>query len=583
MPLVNISVIKQIESKNINLVAVTQFGIRLYFSVSPFHQFEQVVSPDQGPPSTFQLVHVRIPPNIELSSQNRNGPVNSAYINNGISLMVTKRDDQNDTVLVLNRDLFLLHNNYKESKCIFNIDGRIWNCQEIEPSLNSIRTAALENDNLQTIKSATGIENIPKLSGEYFDLPRRFVMITPQGCFIWNKMRPIDQLTACLRESNGPNSDSVRLFFNKIYEKSEACALCLAVALNYSGDARLFEWATQAYFMYSGEPEIRRKSSYTLGTSNPVTQSQSNQPFNPQNSLFDSGMEQNENSIYDVTMMNRVQPKTALNSVSILNSPQQMSTPIVMRTKDNFQTPGRQLRTQSNIQSAQSLASVQQQKSECEIYFSGKHDAIYIYLSRLLSPIWDLKLLDELPGSNVQNSSGSFNMAESTIFATFSDIHIQWFLNKLNELRSFIELNYPQLKTVHHSHVTGSLFGLTEQVTQSPGGARMPQTPKFATQFQSIAINLHALNNLTGMGIPLSEKKIAEEIELGSIYLIKQFLNRIIEIFGLWKILDDHKFHFISSKLDRQTQLILVNMVVKNFLLSDDNFLDQLITALLYR
>ena len=582
MPLVNISVIKQSESKNINLVAVTQFGIRLYFSVSPFFQFEQVVLPDQAPPSTFQLVHVRIPPNIELS-QSQIGPVNSAYINNGISVIMTKRDDQNDTVLVLNRDLFLIHNNFKESKCIFNVDGRIWNCEEIEPSLNSIRTAAMENENLQTIKSATGIENISKLSGEYFDMPRRFVMITPQGCFIWNKMRPIDQLTTCLRESNGPNSDSVRLFFNKIYEKSEACSLCLAVALNYSGDARLFEWATQAYFMYSGEPEIRRKSSYILGSSNPISQSQSNQPFNPKNSLIDSGMEQNENSIYDVTMVNRVHPKTVLNSVSILNSPQKMSTPIVMRTKDNFQAQSRPLRNQSNIPSTQPVPSVQQQKSECEIYFSGKHDAIYIYLSRLLSPIWDLKLLDELPGSNVHDNSDNFNMGECTILATFSDIHIQWFLNKLNELRSFIELNYPQLKTVHNSHVTGDLFGFVEQVTQSPSGTRTVPTPKFATQFQSIPINLQALNNLTSMGLPLSEKKIAEEIELGSIYLIKQFLNRIIEIFGLWKILDDHKFHFISPKLDRQTQLTLMNMVIKNFVLSDDNFLDQLITALLYR
>jgi hypothetical protein len=254
MPIIHISAIKLNESKNVSLVAVTQFGIRLYFSINPFQQFHQaettnelVLNPNSKnisqpmPPSVFQLVHVRIPPNIELSSQNRNGPVSSAYYNNGITLMLSKRDEQNDSVLLLNRDLFLLHNNYKESKTVFDIGGRIWHAEEILPSLSCIRSAAMENDLLQTITSASGDSDfIPKLSSEYFDLPRRFAMITPQGCFVWNKLRPIDQLSLVLKESNGPNSESVRLFFNRIYERAEACSLCLAVALLHSStDARV--------------------------------------------------------------------------------------------------------------------------------------------------------------------------------------------------------------------------------------------------------------------------------------------------------------------------------------------------------
>ena len=234
------------ESKNISLVGISQFGIRLYFSISQFDQ--DVATNADGssresthmPPSIFQLVHVRIPPNIELSSQNRNGPVSSAYSSDGITLMMSKRDEQTDSVILLNRDLFLLHNNFKESKSLFDIDGRIWSVQEIKPSLASIKSCAMENDLLQTATSASGIENIPKLTAEYFDLPRRFAMITPQvkflfsfiqdfykdylknykikGCFLWNKLRPIDQLSLVLKEGNGPNSDGVRLFFNRIYE-----------------------------------------------------------------------------------------------------------------------------------------------------------------------------------------------------------------------------------------------------------------------------------------------------------------------------------------------------------------------------
>lgn len=170
-------------------------------------------------PSTFQLVHVRLPPNIDFyQSPTGAGPISSFYANDGISLMIMRETEQSDSVLLLNRDLFLLHSTLKESKAVFGIDGRVWAVEEIVPSLASIRAAAQENDLLQTAKSASGLAWLPKLTAEFFDLPRRFAMITPQGCFIWNKLRPIDQLTIVLKESNGPNSDAVRLFFNKIYE-----------------------------------------------------------------------------------------------------------------------------------------------------------------------------------------------------------------------------------------------------------------------------------------------------------------------------------------------------------------------------
>jgi hypothetical protein len=131
-------------------------------------------------PSTFQLIHIRIPPNIELSSQNGKGPISAAYSNNGITLMISKLDEHMDSIMLLNRDLFLLHNTFKESKSIFDIEGRVWAVEEIVPGINSIRSGANENELLHTAKSASGIQNIPKLTAEFFDLPRRFTMITPQ-------------------------------------------------------------------------------------------------------------------------------------------------------------------------------------------------------------------------------------------------------------------------------------------------------------------------------------------------------------------------------------------------------------------
>jgi nuclear pore complex protein Nup155 len=76
---------------------------------------------------------------------------------------------------------------------------------------------------------------------------------------------------------------------------------------------------------------------------------------------------------------------------------------------------------------------------------------------------------------------------------------------------------------------------------------------------------------------------LAIEIENGSIFLLRQYLSRTIEVFGLWKILDEHKYHFISPRLDKPTQQCLLNMQVRTFLLADNSLLEQLITALLYR
>ncbi len=101
-----------------------------------------------------------------------------------------------------------------------------------------------------------------------------------------------------------------------------------------------------------------------------------------------------------------------------------------------------------------------QLQSECEIHFSGKHDAIYIYMSRLLAPIWDLKLLCELTGNIKTNDELVLNQSvhEPLSFATFTEIDLNWFLNKLNELKRFLDINFAHLKTLKYSHLNPALF-----------------------------------------------------------------------------------------------------------------------------
>ncbi len=123
-----------------------------------------------------------------------------------------------------------------------------------------------------------------------------------------------------------------------------------------------------------------------------------------------------------------------------------------------------------------------------------------------------------------------------------------------------------------------------QQASQQPAQQQQQQQqqqyqpPRFVTQYGVLPLNMNAVLNLTTQSSQqllqqphgasqnkssqhaasclLSEEKLAQEVELGSIQIIRQFLSRTIEVFGLWKILDEHKFHFISTKLDKATQQV---------------------------
>ena len=156
-------------------------------------------------------------------------------------------------------------------------------------------------------------------------------------------------------------------------KRPEACALCLAVALQHSNEPRIYEWATHAFFIYSGEPEIKKRTSSLNYSSNPNSgisnvqyqQTQNQLPFssyaqpqsfhqqyqqyNPHSSLIsESGAEPPETSMYaDMTVVNQpYRNKPNFTSMSYINSPQQMSTPITMRTKEQLNATYQQTQPQ---------------------------------------------------------------------------------------------------------------------------------------------------------------------------------------------------------------------------------------------
>jgi nuclear pore complex protein Nup155 len=80
----------------------------------------------------------------------------------------------------------------------------------------------------------------------------------------------------------------------------------------------------------------------------------------------------------------------------------------------------------------------------------------------------------------------------------------------------------------------------------------------------------------------LNYDKLASEIENQLIIYFKRYLDYLIEIFLLLKILNEHKYHFISKKLDVTIKNDLLKYYYKDYLSSTYQLYEVLITALIH-
>ncbi|XP_006813093.1 nuclear pore complex protein Nup155-like, partial [Saccoglossus kowalevskii] len=99
-PIVHISAIPTTESYNVHLVAVTQSGVRLYFSTAPFNNLH-------ARPSMLALVHVRLPPGFTATAApQRPSNVHKAYYKQGTLLLCCGQSEDMDSVWCINPDSF---------------------------------------------------------------------------------------------------------------------------------------------------------------------------------------------------------------------------------------------------------------------------------------------------------------------------------------------------------------------------------------------------------------------------------------------------------------------------------------------
>lgn len=248
--IISINALKSQDCSNLHLIAVTQCGVRLYFStvslidVANAQQFANIPSGerliDTIQPNNLYLQHVRLPPGYTANATSGKPKlVHSSYHSNGTVLMVSSAQQEQDLLWSLSSEPFPLRPYLAESSTILPLDGQVWAVAEIKPSDGEKSL----NMQLRTDRNNTKI-----------------VLLTNQGAYIVALIKPMGLLMQLLTSCHGAHHDAVKNYF-QVQSESQACLASLLIACMeaYRG-TEIGLWATQAFILYGGEPQLANRN-----------------------------------------------------------------------------------------------------------------------------------------------------------------------------------------------------------------------------------------------------------------------------------------------------------------------------------
>lgn len=238
-PVIHIAPISRNESKTVHLVAVTQAGVRLYFSTTTARvPLER--------PSKLQLVHARLPPGFAPSATSqRPSQVHAAFYRQGILLLASSQTEDIDVLWGISPDPFPFQSPIKEMQVTVPMEGRTWSLSEV-PGIGSgiISECPILSDRWP---------DPPAVVRQHASSQRSFVALSAQGSYLFTTYRPVEQLRRLLLQSQGFDSEAVQAFF-KLHKEDQACAICLVLACSaQASQQQVAEWATRAFFKYGVE------------------------------------------------------------------------------------------------------------------------------------------------------------------------------------------------------------------------------------------------------------------------------------------------------------------------------------------
>lgn len=520
------------DSQNLNLLAITQSGVRLFFAtrpLSPSHnpnqqsQLQQTqlsqtlqmqssinysnpgspgatalqTAQDCSKPQGLYLYHVRLPPGYTPNTTiNKPKQVHSAYYSEGTLLLISTSQQDQDHLWSISSAPFLSRPYLAEATAMLNLDGIVWSLSEVrdksESTLNSVLRKAKK--------------------------PKKVVLLTNQGAHIIALLKPVDILQQLLT-AYGPHNEAVKTFF-QIQTECEACTTSLLIACSDQyRNTDLALWAAQAFLLYGGEPYYHFQM---LANTQPGT-SKIN-PMNPALNIGHHGIDRNSPQMF-------------------------VSTPMLHAGSGGYQMPRSQQLPLSMQQSQYPLSPITGQDTGHDglivndystVIYSAKHDGLYLYVARLLRPIWKKRCVDANLCSTLTQADCTLILDDLFSLKVFMDTYT------VNELCGFTRNTYSTQSNISNGY--GHVLSSHNQLTP------------------------HDQRNVT-------EK--AQNEEKQSMSALYQLVKHICEIMSLWKIVCEHQFQVLASQLPKEEQTTLSSCTFRDLTLTRTESCALLIAALI--
>lgn len=515
------------DTQSPHLMAVTECGVRFYFTTTQQTQFNQMVPQQQQPgdpnaggehmhvqqsqqkATGLFLLHVRLPPGYTPNTtvgKPRN--VHSAFYHRGTCLMVSTPQPDQDLLWSLSSEPFPMRGRFAESSTILPLDGQVW-------AMGRVKDKQLRNVTLTTLKSS--------------QQPTKIAILTNHGIHMVSLLKPVDLLQQLLLACHGPHHEAVKAYFME-QKEHEACATSLLLACwEHVRGSEMANWAAQAFFIYGGEPSMgmqqmvpRNSLSNTSTLMSPSMSGFMDQHGNPQNTPMG----------YAST------PYAGMRAASaIQQSLFQQTTRIQSPTGGTSPGMNHTLTGEQNV------------------VYSAKHTGLYLHVMRVLKPLWRRRCLLSKNGQ---------------VFSSITYQDCAQVLEELMAIRRFlVEHSVASLST------SGTLYGhstvLNHHSTFTDNGFQSPANSMVA-QYGS------AQQGRNGAGSALEEARMEEKRSLDA---LSRFIRHSCEVLALWKILCEHQFHMLMQALPKEQQGVLVNCSFRDLILLRSDTCFQLIIALI--
>ncbi|KAI5740100.1 hypothetical protein M8J76_000495 [Diaphorina citri] len=421
-PIVSISAIEARECLLLGLVVTCESGTRLYFNAG--------FTPKCQRPSTLTLMHVRLPPGFTGALPlARPDKVNLVHYSRGNLVMTTAPTGIQESIWLLSSDPYAFHTSFMESQTCLIMDSKPWVLEEVGSGATTTAMCTKEEP--------------PLVVRQHYERPAKYVALGPHGVEIYAKLRPVDMLAQLFKDGNGPESQSVKQYF-QAQSEDQACASCLILACNSNAqNITISEWATRAFFLYGGEPKVSPASLQDSYTS----------PFSP----------------------------------NVISTPRPVQ-------------PG-----------ATFLSTTQQPQQDT--VFSAKHNGLYLYVSRILRPLWTRRVVREVGVGELDTS--------------VSLLEVSTVCSHLQAVSCFLENNSSILPP---SSVVKDITIVDDNTL-------------YKTRLQEVY---------------LMERK--------SLEALKQFIGQACQILGFWRILCEHHFPNIASFLTDEQKSHLCSMTFQQLI-----------------